>query len=191
VSPLSPGRAERHGFAYYRHGTLCRCWPLDAVDTKSGTVLSQRRRAIPAPALVEFLSDIVATQPPGREIHRDRGQPVDAQDPSGAHVSAGTPACASEFHAFLLVLAQSSRALIRDDETRCARARGIFTSVADLAQDSAVYPTLHKTAKPVRWSIAIPRVELVVLQRLQSTRSTYSTAGELDDHRGRGRPSGA
>jgi DNA-binding LacI/PurR family transcriptional regulator len=36
VLPLSPGRAERHGFEYYRHGTLSL---YAALDTKTGKVL--------------------------------------------------------------------------------------------------------------------------------------------------------
>jgi hypothetical protein len=35
VLPLSPGRAERHGFEYYRHGTLSL---YAALDTKKGKV---------------------------------------------------------------------------------------------------------------------------------------------------------
>ena len=38
VLPLSPGRAERHGFEYYRHGTLSL---YAALNTKSGQVLGQ------------------------------------------------------------------------------------------------------------------------------------------------------
>ncbi len=43
VLPLSPGRAERHGFEYYRHGTLSL---FAALDTRSGEVLAQ---TVPAP----------------------------------------------------------------------------------------------------------------------------------------------
>jgi hypothetical protein len=35
VLPLSPGRAERHGFEYYRHGTLSL---YAALDVKTGKV---------------------------------------------------------------------------------------------------------------------------------------------------------
>jgi len=35
VLPLSPGRAERHGFEYYRHGTLSL---YAALDVKTGQV---------------------------------------------------------------------------------------------------------------------------------------------------------
>lgn len=48
ILPPSPGRAERHGFEYYRHGTLSL---LAALDTKSGEVLGQTVRATRAPRL--------------------------------------------------------------------------------------------------------------------------------------------
>src|SRR5260370_117345 len=38
VLPLSPGRAERHGFEYYRHGTLSLC---AALNTQTGEVLAK------------------------------------------------------------------------------------------------------------------------------------------------------
>src|SRR6266700_2356003 len=38
VLPLSPGRAERHGFEYYRHGTLSL---FAALNTQSGEVFGQ------------------------------------------------------------------------------------------------------------------------------------------------------
>ena len=66
VLPLSPGRAERHGFEYYRHGTLSL---LAALDTQSGEVLGQTVPRHTSAAFVEFLGDIVATQPKRREIH--------------------------------------------------------------------------------------------------------------------------
>ena len=66
VLPLSPGRAERHGFEYYRHGTLSL---LAALDTQSGEVLGHTVPRHTSAAFVEFLGDIVASQPKGREIH--------------------------------------------------------------------------------------------------------------------------
>ena len=38
---LSPGRAERHGFEYYRHGTLSL---YAALETRSGQVIGQKDR---------------------------------------------------------------------------------------------------------------------------------------------------
>jgi len=66
VLPLSPGRAERHGFEYYRHGTLSL---FAALDTRSGEVLAQTVPRHTSAAFVEFLGDIVTSQPKGREIH--------------------------------------------------------------------------------------------------------------------------
>jgi hypothetical protein len=42
VLPLSPGRAERHGFEYYRHGTLSL---YAAFNTKTGEVLGIASRS--------------------------------------------------------------------------------------------------------------------------------------------------
>src|SRR5213596_3381973 len=66
VLPLSPGRAERHGFEYYRHGTLSL---FAALNTQSGEVLGQTVPRHTSAAFVEFLGDIVASQPKRREIH--------------------------------------------------------------------------------------------------------------------------
>ena len=66
VLPLSPGRAERHGFEYYRHGALSL---LAALDTQSGAVLADTVPRHTSAAFVDFLGDIVASQPRGREIH--------------------------------------------------------------------------------------------------------------------------
>src|SRR5215831_9449676 len=66
VLPLSPGRAERHGFEYYRHGTLSL---YAALDTKSGEVIGKTARRHTSQEFVAFLSDIAASQPRGREIH--------------------------------------------------------------------------------------------------------------------------
>src|SRR5271156_4540521 len=66
VLPLSPGRAERHGFEYYRHGTLSL---YAALNTKSGKVLGQTAAHHTTEEFVAFLGQIVALQPKGREIH--------------------------------------------------------------------------------------------------------------------------
>jgi transposase len=63
VLPLSPGRAERHGFEYYRHGTLSL---LAALDTKSGEVVADTVPRHTSAAFVEFLGEIVASQPKRR-----------------------------------------------------------------------------------------------------------------------------
>jgi len=66
VLPLSPGRLERHGFEYYRHGT----WSLYAAfNTRSGEGLGKTVARHTSQEFVAFLVEVVANQPPGKEIH--------------------------------------------------------------------------------------------------------------------------
>src|SRR4029453_11416237 len=65
VLPLSPGRIERHGFEYFRHGTLSL---YAAFNTKTGEVLGKTAARHTSAEFVAFLSDIAANQPKGKEI---------------------------------------------------------------------------------------------------------------------------
>jgi DDE superfamily endonuclease len=66
VLPLSPGRLERHGFEYYRRGTLSL---YAAFNTKTGEVLGKTAERHTSAEFVALLSDIVANQPRAKEIH--------------------------------------------------------------------------------------------------------------------------
>jgi hypothetical protein len=66
VLPLSPGRAERHGFEYYRHGTLLL---YAAFNTSTGEVLGKTAARHTSAEFVAVLDDIVVNQPAGREVH--------------------------------------------------------------------------------------------------------------------------
>src|SRR4249919_4243764 len=66
VLPLSPGRVERHGFEYYRHGTLSL---YAAFNTKTGEVLGKTAARHTSAEFVAFLADIVVNQPAAQEIH--------------------------------------------------------------------------------------------------------------------------
>ena len=66
VLPLSPGRLERHGFEYYRHGTFSL---YAAFNTKTGEVLGKTAARHTSAEFVAFLADIVVNQPRGKEIH--------------------------------------------------------------------------------------------------------------------------
>src|SRR6476646_1179698 len=57
VLPPSPGRAERHGFEYYRHGTLSL---FAALNTTTGQVLGQTVPRHTSAAFVDFLTEVVA-----------------------------------------------------------------------------------------------------------------------------------
>ena len=61
VLPLSPGRAERHGFEYYRHGTLAL---YAAFNTKTGEVLGKTAERHTSAEFVAFLTDIVVNREP-------------------------------------------------------------------------------------------------------------------------------
>src|SRR3970040_1328171 len=66
VLPLSPGRAERHGFEYVPHGQLSL---YAAFNTKTGEVLGKTTPRHTSAEFVAFLTDIVAHQPKRQEIH--------------------------------------------------------------------------------------------------------------------------
>src|SRR5438445_3783792 len=64
VLPLSPGRAERHGFEYYRHRTLSL---FAALNTQSGKVLGKTAARHTSQEFVEFLTEVVE-RAPAREV---------------------------------------------------------------------------------------------------------------------------
>src|SRR6516165_1410001 len=153
VLPMSPGRAERHGFEYYRHGTLSL---LAALDTQSGEVLGQTVARHTSAAFVEFLGDIVTSQPKGREIHviadnlsTHKTQAVRTFLLDHPHVRLHfTPTYSSWLNQIELWFSKIERDLL---------ARGIFTSVADLARKIRRYiRNYNKVAKPIRWAYRKP-----------------------------------
>ena len=66
VLPLSPGRAERHGFEYYRHGTLSL---YAALDTASGRVHGKTAARHTSREFVAFLKEVVSLCPRRKQIH--------------------------------------------------------------------------------------------------------------------------
>ncbi len=153
VLPLSPGRAERHGFEYYRHGTLSL---FAALETNTGTILGKTVQRHTSAEFVAFLSDLVAQQPAGREIHviadnfsahkTQRVRDFLAEHPNlTLHY---TPTYASWLNQIELWFSKIERDLI---------ARGIFTSVGDLARKITRYIRLYnRNPKPFRWSYRDP-----------------------------------
>src|SRR6476619_2622979 len=65
VLPLSPGRAERHGFEYYRHGTLSL---YAALDVKTGKVQGQTAERHTSAEFVGFLEQVVSGCQPRQQI---------------------------------------------------------------------------------------------------------------------------
>lgn len=148
VLPLSPGRAERHGFEYFRHGTLSL---YAAFNTKTGEVLGKTAARHTSAEFVAFLTDIVANQPAGKPIHviadnlsAHKTKRVDEflATHSNVHLHF-TPTYSSWLNQVELWFAKIERDVI---------ARGVFTSVTDLKRKLMRYiRQYNKKAKPVKW----------------------------------------
>lgn len=151
--PLSPGRAERHGFEYYRHGTLSL---YAAFNTGTGEVLGKTAARHTSAEFVAFLGDIVANQPRGREIHviadnlsAHKTKKVDAFLAEHPNVQIHfTPTYSSWLNQVELWFAKIERDVI---------ARGIFKSVADLKRKLMRYiRRYNETPKTVKWKYGDP-----------------------------------
>jgi DDE superfamily endonuclease len=64
--PLTPGRAESHGFEYKRNGTLSL---FAALNTATGEVFGKTAARHTSEQFVAFLRDVLASQPQQRDIH--------------------------------------------------------------------------------------------------------------------------
>jgi len=148
VLPLSPGRAERHGFEYYRHGTLSL---YAALDTASGTVIGKTAARHTSEEFVAFLGEVVAAQPPRREVHI-------ILDNLSAHKTARVRQFLADHSQVHLHFTPTYSSWLNQVENWFARierdviARGIFTSIADLRRKLLRYIRHHNTnAKPIKW----------------------------------------
>jgi transposase len=149
VLPFSPGRVERHGFEYRRHGTLSL---YAAFNTKTGEVLGKTADRHTSAEFVAFLADLVARQPIDREIHvildnlsahkTPRVEAVLADHPNvKLHF---TPTYSSWLNQVELWFSKIERDVI---------SRGIFSSVKDLAKKLMRYIRhYNKAPKPVKWT---------------------------------------
>ena len=154
VLPLSPGRAERHGFEYYRHGTLSL---YAALNTQTGEVIGDTAPRHTSEEFVAFLTALVDRQPRRRPIHiildnlaTHKTQKVRTFLADHPHVQLHfTPTYSSWLNQVELWFAKIERDVI---------ARGIFTSVTDLKRKIMRYiRRYNRDAKPFRWSYADPR----------------------------------
>ena len=154
VLPLSPGRAERHGFEYYRHGTLSL---YAAFNTRTGEVLGRTAERHTSAEFVAFLTDLVAHQPRRQALHvildnfsAHKTQHVEAFLEAHPQVRLHfTPTYSSWLNQVELWFAKIERDVI---------ARGIFTSRQDLKRKLMRYiRTYNQSAKPVKWRYRDPR----------------------------------
>jgi transposase len=153
VLPLSPGRAERHGFEYYRDGTLSLYATL---NTASGRVHGKTTARHTSREFVAFLKEVVSLCPRQKQIHI-------ILDNLSAHKTTlvrefleqnpqvhfhFTPTYSSWLNQVELWFARIERDVIT---------RGIFNFVSDLARKLRRYINAYSAnARPFQWKYSDP-----------------------------------
>jgi len=153
VLPLSPGRLERHGFEYYRHGTLSL---YAALNTRTGRVLGAPVEKHNSAALVAFLESLLASVPRRQEVHvildnlsahKSRLVQRFLVDHPRLHFHF-TPTYSSWLNQIEIWFSKIERDVI---------ARGVFTSVKDLARKLMRYiKRYNQHPKPIKWKYSDP-----------------------------------
>ena len=165
-----PGRAERHGFEYYRHGTLSL---YAALETATGRVHGKTAARHTSQDFVAFLKEVVALCPPDQQIHI-------ILDNLSAHKTAlvgefleqnprvrfhFTPTHSSWLNHVELWFARIEREVI---------ARGVFTSVPDMARKLRRYINAYSAnAQPIQWKYSHPSRRI----RGNELSATHATSG--------------
>jgi len=149
VLPLSPGRAERHGFEYFRHGTVSL---YAALDTQTGAVWGQTSLRHTSAEFVAFLTHLVSTQPAGREIHL-------IVDNLAAHKTKRVAAFLAQYPNLQMHYTPTYSSWLNQVELWFSKiqrdliARGIFTSRTDLSRKIMKYIRhYNKQARPFKWT---------------------------------------
>ncbi len=153
ILPLSPGRAERHGFEYVRHGTLSL---YAALDTKTGAVLGKTTARHTSQEFVAFLADLICQHPEDQEIHiildnlsAHKTQRV--RDFLALHPNVHLhfiPTYSSWLNQIELWFSKIERDLIH---------RGVFTSVTDLSRRIMTYIRKYNVdPEPMKWKYDDP-----------------------------------
>jgi transposase len=153
VLPLSPGRLERHGFEYYRHGTLSL---YAALNTRNGEVVGKTALRHTSQEFVAFLAELVANQPRDKEIHL-------IADNLSAHKTKRVEQFLAVHPKVHLHYTPTYSSWLNQVENWFARiervviARGVFTSVRDLARKLMRYIRHYNRApKLIKWTYRDP-----------------------------------
>lgn len=148
VLPMSPGRVERHGFEYYRHGTLSL---YAALDVRTGRVQGKTAARHTSNEFVGFLDQVVDGCKPNQEVHV-------ILDNLSAHKTAKVQMFLEEHPHVHLHFTPTYSSWLNQVEIWFGRiereviARGVFTSVRDLGRKLMRYIRAYsKTARPFRW----------------------------------------
>lgn len=146
--PLSPGRAESHGFEYKRNGTLSL---FAALNTATGEVLGKTAPRHTSEQFVAFLTDVVASQPKHREVHV-------ICDNVSSHKTKRVADFLAEHRNVQIHFTPTYSSWLNQVENWFSRiqrnviSRGIFTSVKDLDRKLMRYIREHnKNPKPIKW----------------------------------------
>ncbi|UCE31037.1 MAG: IS630 family transposase [Burkholderiales bacterium] len=151
--PLSPGRAESHGFEYRRNGTLSL---FAALNTRTGEVIGKTAPTHNSELFVAFLEEIKAAQPVGREIHV-------ICDNVSSHKTARVRAFLQANPSVTIHHTPTYSSWLNQVENWFSRiqrgliARGVFTSVKDLDKKIMRFiREYNKNARPIKWKYDDP-----------------------------------
>jgi transposase len=154
VLPLSPGRAERHGFEYYRHGTLSL---YAALNVKTGSVQGKTAARHTSTEFVGFLTELLRKAKWAPEIHI-------VLDNLSAHKTRAVEQFLTDHPKVRLHFTPTYSSWLNQVEIWFARierdviARGVFTSVSDLRRKLMKYIRAYaKRARPIRWTYTDPK----------------------------------
>ena len=164
--PMTPGRAERHGFEYVRHGTLSL---YAALEVATGRVEGKTAARHTSVEFVDFLDQVVAGAPKRKAIHF-------IVDNLSAHKTKAVQGWLAAHPRVTMHYTPTYSSWLNQVESWFARierdciARGIFTSTTDLRRKLLQYIKLHnQTCQPFVWRYKDPT------HRIRATR-TPSTA---------------
>jgi transposase len=151
--PLSPGRAESHGFEYKRNGTLSL---FAALNTVTGEVLGMTAPRHTSEQFVAFLKDVVSSQAEQAEFHV-------ICDNVSSHKTDLVKAFLAEHKQVQIHYTPTYSSWLNQVENWFSRiqrhviSRGVFTSVKDLDKKLMHYiREYNKNAKPLKWKYDNP-----------------------------------
>lgn len=154
VLPLSPGRAERHGFEYYRHGTLSL---YAALNVKTGSVEGKTAPRRTSAEFVGFLVALLRKAKWAREVHI-------VLDNLSAHKTQAVEQFLADHPKVRLHFTPTYSSWLNQVEIWFAKierdviARGVFTSVSDLRRKLLRYIRAYaKRARHIRWTYTDPK----------------------------------
>jgi len=151
--PMSPGRAERQGFEYVRHGTLSL---YAALEVATGRVEGKTAARHTSAEFIAFLEQVRHTAPRGKAIHF-------IVDNLSAHKTNAVHAWVAAHPRVTMHYTPTYSSWLNQVESWFARierdciARGIFTSTTDLRRKLLQYIRLHnQTCQPFVWRYKDP-----------------------------------